>query len=143
VFLVLQLVNSKQQQKLSLIENGNEATKPQIVKKSINGLPTPVHTEQHNSKLERGKAFRQICAAFVANIGPMNTGLIFGFSAVVIPQLQSSASSIQINEDQASWVGELKHCLSIFAFIMSSDTNATTCIASRTHFCTRGRKDIE
>jgi hypothetical protein len=109
VFLVLQLVNnSKQQQKLSLIENGNGATKPQIVKKTINGHPTPVHTDHHNPKMERGKAFRQILAAFIANIGPMNTGLIFGFSAVVIPQLQSPASSIQINEDQASWVGKLK-----------------------------------
>lgn len=106
MFLVLQLVNSKQQQKLSLIENGNGATKPQIVKKTINGHPTPVHTEHHNSKMERGKAFRQIIAAFVANIGPMNTGLIFGFSAVVIPQLQSASSPIQINEDQASWVGK-------------------------------------
>jgi sugar porter (SP) family MFS transporter len=101
------MTTDKQQQKISLIENGNGATMPQIVKKTINGHPTPVHTETHNCKTERGKAFRQILAAFVANIGPMNTGLIFGFSAVVIPQLQSPASSIQINEDQASWVASL------------------------------------
>ena len=93
---------------------------PQIVKKTINGHPTPVHTETQNCKTERGKAFRQILAAFVANIGPMNTGLIFGFSAVVIPQLQSPASSIQINEDQASWVGKLEP---IFVKILSSESD--------------------
>ncbi|KAL7050092.1 hypothetical protein ACKWTF_003954 [Chironomus riparius] len=101
------MTTDKQQQKISLIENGNGATMPQIVKKNINGHPTPVHTETNNCKTERGKAFRQILAAFVANIGPMNTGLIFGFSAVAIPQLQSAASTIQINEDQASWVASL------------------------------------
>lgn len=90
-----------------MIDNVNGSIKPQIVKKSTNGYPTPVHLEAQNDKKERGKAFRQIVAAFIANIGPMNTGLIFGFSAVVIPQLQSPASSIQIDENQASWIGEL------------------------------------
>ena len=108
MFLVVHIENSKQQQKLSLIENGSGTPKPQIVNKITNELPAPVHTESyaHFHKKERGKAFRQILAAFVANIGPMNTGLIFGFSAVVVPQLQSAASSIQIDENQASWVGE-------------------------------------
>lgn len=50
---------------------------------------------------------RQIVAAFIANIGTMNTGLIFGFSAVVIPQLESPDSLIPIDEFQASWVGKL------------------------------------
>lgn len=84
----------------------NGSPKAQIVKKTVNGYPTPVHLESQSDKKERGKAFRQIIAAFIANIGPMNTGLIFGFSAVVIPQLQSPASSIQIDENQASWVGK-------------------------------------
>lgn len=59
-----------------------------------------------NSKLERGRALRQVIAAFIANLGTINTGLVFGFSAVVIPQLQQSDSSIQIDENQASWVGK-------------------------------------
>lgn len=75
--------------------------------KTTNGYPSPVHLEAQNDKKERGKAFRQILAAFIANIGPMNTGLIFGFSAVVIPQLQSPASSIQIDANQASWIASL------------------------------------
>lgn len=56
-------------------------------------------------KHERGKALRQIIAAFVANLGTINTGLVFGFSAVVVPQLRQPDSSIRINENQASWVG--------------------------------------
>lgn len=59
------------------------------------------------SKKDRGKAFRQIIAAFIANIGTMNTGLIFGFSAIAIPQLTSKDSStFTIDADQASWVGK-------------------------------------
>jgi SP family facilitated glucose transporter-like MFS transporter 8 len=41
----------------------------------------------------------------VANLGTVNTGLVFGFSAVAIPQLQEADSIIKINEEQASWIG--------------------------------------
>jgi SP family facilitated glucose transporter-like MFS transporter 8 len=58
-------------------------------------------------KKHRGKAIRQITASFIANIGPMNTGLIFGFSAVCLPQLIAPSSSIPIDLNQASWIGEL------------------------------------
>lgn len=74
---------------------------PQITK-------TPIQVESQFDKKERGKAFRQVMAAFIANIGTINTGLIFGFSAVVIPQLQAPSSSIQIDKSQASWIGELQ-----------------------------------
>lgn len=67
-------------------------------KASANG---PVH-----SKADRGKALRQVIAAFIANLGTINTGLVFGFSAVVVPQLRSPDSIIQIDESQASWIGE-------------------------------------
>lgn len=83
-----------------MIGNGE---KPQIVKS--NGAPSNTNEGQF-TKSERGKAIRQIVAAFVANIGTMNTGLIFGFSAVVIPQLESPDSLIPIDQYQASWVGE-------------------------------------
>lgn len=65
-----------------------------------------MQAESQFDKNERGKAFRQVLAAFIANIGPINTGLIFGFSAVVIPQLQAADSLIKIDENQASWIGE-------------------------------------
>jgi SP family facilitated glucose transporter-like MFS transporter 8 len=47
----------------------------------------------------------QVIAAFVANLGTINTGLVFGFSAVAVPQLQDADSIIKINEEQASWIG--------------------------------------
>ena len=42
----------------------------------------------------------------------MNTGLVFGFSAVAIPQLRQKDSAIPIDENQASWIGKA----SIFRF---------------------------
>lgn len=72
-----------------------------------------------HSKQERGKAMRQVIAAFIANLGTINTGLVFGFSAVVIPQLKKADSIIQIDEAQASWIGKylsmqiLKHMYQI------------------------------
>lgn len=49
---------------------------------------------------------QQVLAAFFGNMGTINTGMMFGFSAVAIPQLKAPDSFIQINEDQASWIGE-------------------------------------
>lgn len=59
-----------------------------------------------SEKEERGKAFRQVVVAFIANIATINTGLIFGFSAVAIPQLEAEDSYIKVDKYQASWVGE-------------------------------------
>lgn len=59
-------INSKQQ-KVSLIEDGNRSQTPQIIK--TNGITTSVKNEAQNDKKERGKALRQIVAAFIANIG--------------------------------------------------------------------------
>lgn len=84
----------------------NGSPNPQIMKANPNGLSSSVQAESQFDKSERGKAFRQVLAAFIANIGPINTGLIFGFSAVVIPQLQAADSIIKIDESQASWIGE-------------------------------------
>lgn len=52
------------------------ATSPQILRTN------QTNVEAQNVKEERGKAMRQVIAAFIANIGTINTGLIFGFSAV-------------------------------------------------------------
>lgn len=60
-------INSKQQQRVSLIGTPNQ--KPQIVKANPNGITSPVQAESQFNKNERGKAFRQIFAAFIANIG--------------------------------------------------------------------------
>lgn len=84
-----------------------------VIVKSQPQIQTEVQTQAtaaaanpFQSKEERGKALRQVVAAFIANLGTINTGLVFGFSAVVIPQLKREDSLIQINESQASWIGK-------------------------------------
>lgn len=62
--------------------------------------------EMQPNKKDRGKALRQILAAFVANLGTINTGLTFGFSAVALPQLKAADSFIKIDESQATWIGK-------------------------------------
>lgn len=57
-------------------------------------------------KEERGKAIRQVIAAFIVNLGTINTGLVFGFSAVAIPQLKQADSLIHIDDSQSSWIGK-------------------------------------
>lgn len=71
--------------------------------------PTTVAVVENGGRSEkedRGKALRQIVAAFIANAGTINTGLVFGFSAVAIPQLRNVTSSIQIDDSQSSWIGK-------------------------------------
>lgn len=58
------------------------------------------------SKEERGKSMRQVVAAFIVNLGTINTGLVFGFSAVAIPQLKQADSLIHIDDSQSSWIGK-------------------------------------
>ncbi|XP_034824898.1 facilitated trehalose transporter Tret1-like isoform X2 [Maniola hyperantus] len=73
---------------------------------AITKTPTPGKTPKPG-KEGRGKAMRQILAAFVANWGTINTGMAFGFSATALPQLQSPESSIQVTESEASWIASL------------------------------------
>lgn len=85
---------------------------PTIVKSASNGTVAIVAAndgmvEQQPDKSDRGKALRQIIAAFIANIGTINTGLVFGFSAVAIPQLKLTDSTIQVDDSQISWIGKL------------------------------------
>lgn len=84
---------------------------PTIVKSASNGTVTIAAANdgmvvQQPDKNERGKAFRQIIAAFIANIGTINTGLVFGFSAVVIPQLVMPDSVLKVDDSQISWIGK-------------------------------------
>lgn len=81
-----------------------------IVPTDEKAATTLPNIEGQPDKSERGKAMRQVIAAFIANIGTINTGLIFGFSAVVIPQLHAPDSLIPVDESQASWVGKCHRC---------------------------------
>uniref|UniRef100_A0A182J2R0 Facilitated trehalose transporter Tret1 n=1 Tax=Anopheles atroparvus TaxID=41427 RepID=A0A182J2R0_ANOAO len=89
----------------------DKGTMPKIVSTDEKGAAAntlaTVESQQPDKAAERGKAMRQVIAAFIANIGTISTGLIFGFSAVVIPQLQAADSLIPVDESQASWVASL------------------------------------
>lgn len=73
----------------------------------------------NEAKLDRGSALRQVIAAFVANLGTINTGLVFGFSAVAIPQLEEADSFIKIDEEQASWIASLSSVSTPIGCILS------------------------
>jgi len=74
---------------------------------------------KNEAKLQRGSALKQVIAAFVANLGTINTGMVFGFSAVTIPQLQEADSFIKIDEEQASWIASLSSIATPFGCILS------------------------
>jgi len=71
------------------------------------------------AKLHRGSALKQVIAAFVANLGTINTGMVFGFSAVTIPQLEEADSFIKIDEEQASWIASLSSITTPIGCILS------------------------
>lgn len=50
----------------------------------------------------------QILVALSANWGTINTGLVFGYTAVSLPQLKSTASRIVVSSSQASWIGKCR-----------------------------------
>jgi hypothetical protein len=78
----------------------------------------------------------KVIAAFVANLGTINTGLVFGFSAVAIPQLEEADSFIKIDSDQASWIGkhtELVDCMCDLEMTFTVHANITRMLSIPTH----------
>jgi len=73
----------------------------------------------NNTDLEAGRnsprasATRQVLAALVAQLGTINTGMTFGFSAIALPQLQEADSIIPIKEGstEESWIGTYRNTL--------------------------------
>lgn len=66
-----------------------------------------IYPVKKTGKEGRGKAFKQVLASFAANLGTINTGMAFGFSATALPQLKSPNSTLHIDESQASWIASL------------------------------------
>ncbi|XP_037050880.1 facilitated trehalose transporter Tret1-2 homolog [Bradysia coprophila] len=91
---------------------------PTVIKTDTNGATSPI-VEMQPDKAARGKALRQVIAAFIANLGTINTGLVFGFSAVVIPQLKAKDSLIPIDDTQESWVASLSSAGTPFGCLLS------------------------
>ncbi|XP_025423144.1 facilitated trehalose transporter Tret1-2 homolog [Sipha flava] len=60
-----------------------------------------------STKLIKGSSLKQILVALAANCGTINTGLVFGYTAVSLPQLKMPTSRIFINRSQASWIASV------------------------------------
>lgn len=54
-----------------------------------------------------GSSLKQVAAAIFANLGNVNTGMVFGFSAAATSQLISPDSPNRITFEQASWIASL------------------------------------
>lgn len=66
-------------------------------------------SDPENGGTVNGSVVRQVLAAVVAQLGTINTGMTFGFSAIALPQLQEPNSTIPIVEgsSEESWIGKL------------------------------------
>ncbi|RZF43260.1 hypothetical protein LSTR_LSTR001521 [Laodelphax striatellus] len=71
------------------------------------------------AKRRKGSSFRQVISSFAANIGTINTGMTFGFSAVAIPKLEDLSSEIKIDKFQASWIASLSAVTTPIGCILS------------------------
>ncbi|XP_041976552.1 facilitated trehalose transporter Tret1-like [Aricia agestis] len=79
-----------------------------FIKNDIKPITVKTPTVPPKSGKEgRGKAFKQILAALIVNLGTINTGMAFGFSATALPQLKSENSTLHITESEASWIASL------------------------------------
>ena len=67
------------------------------------------YSDPENGGNINGSAVKQVLAAVVAQLGTINTGMTFGFSAIALPQLQEPNSTIPIVEgsSEESWIGKL------------------------------------
>lgn len=77
---------------------------------TANGIAN--NPDSETGSTPRGSAVRQVLAALVAQLGTINTGMAFGFSAIALPQLQEPDSIIPIKEGstEESWIGAYKSC---------------------------------
>ncbi|XP_015111574.1 facilitated trehalose transporter Tret1 [Diachasma alloeum] len=61
----------------------------------IQSINTPGDPENGKVPSQQfGSSVRQVSAAFVAQLGTVNTGMTFGFSAIAIPQLKATTTAI-------------------------------------------------
>ncbi|XP_020278057.1 facilitated trehalose transporter Tret1-like isoform X2 [Pseudomyrmex gracilis] len=85
-------------EKTNLTVNGDAA----------NGISTNNNDPEGGNAI-KGSAVRQVLAAVVAQLGTINTGMAFGFSAIALPQLQEPDSIIPIvqGSTEESWIASM------------------------------------
>ena len=67
------------------------------------------HNDPESGENVTGSVAKQVLAAVVAQLGTINTGMTFGFSAIALPQLQEPNSTIHIaqNSSEESWIASM------------------------------------
>lgn len=76
----------------------------------VNLTPNGTHHDPEDARpINKGSAVRQVLAALVAQLGTINTGMAFGFSAIALPQLQEPNSTIPIvqGSSEESWIASM------------------------------------
>ncbi|XP_031832867.1 facilitated trehalose transporter Tret1 isoform X2 [Nomia melanderi] len=73
------------------------------------GLELNAHHDLEGSQNITGSVVKQVLAALVAQLGTINTGMTFGFSAIAVPQLTEPNSTIPITEgsSEESWIASM------------------------------------
>ncbi|XP_001604742.4 facilitated trehalose transporter Tret1 isoform X2 [Nasonia vitripennis] len=90
-------------EKAALFDQNCNATKIQLA--STNGIIDK--NDAPERKKRKGSPYRQILAALVAQLGTVNTGMVFAYSAIAIPQLKANDSAIPIDDSQQSWIASM------------------------------------
>ncbi|XP_046416644.1 facilitated trehalose transporter Tret1-2 homolog isoform X1 [Neodiprion fabricii] len=85
----------------------NAQIQPAVAANSEKATPSSYVVTTPNAKQGRGSAFKQVVAALVAQLGTINTGMVFGFSAIAIPQMRSADSFIEVNDTVESWIASI------------------------------------
>ncbi|VVC33703.1 Hypothetical protein CINCED_3A016009 [Cinara cedri] len=81
-----------------------------VMMQTAKGKDQPLLKEdspEPTAKATKGSSFKQILVALSANWGTINTGLVFGYTAVSLPQLALPDSRILVNRNQASWIASV------------------------------------
>ncbi|XP_015179601.1 PREDICTED: facilitated trehalose transporter Tret1-like isoform X2 [Polistes dominula] len=76
----------------------------------INSAANSTNNDPESARpIDKGSAVRQVLAALVAQLGTINTGMTFGFSAIALPQLQEANSTIPIvqGSSEESWIASM------------------------------------
>lgn len=100
-------------EKISLV-NDSSKTLPSVLSAGVGSDKQTIPHEANvaslnnvvNKKQGRGSPVKQILAALAAQLGTVSTGMVFGFSAIALPQMKKEDSFIHITSTEESWIGE-------------------------------------
>ncbi|XP_043506075.1 facilitated trehalose transporter Tret1-like isoform X1 [Polistes fuscatus] len=110
-FLKSKMSNSNDAERTSLVDSALlPKTQSTTDDGKMNSTANITNNDPESAKpIDKGSAVRQVLAALVAQLGTINTGMTFGFSAIALPQLQEANSTIPIvqGSSEESWIASM------------------------------------